>query len=367
MPPRVLFCDSSADWGGVEHWMTITAGELHRRGWSVTVAGRAKGELLARSAAAGVPTVGWPFRWVIDPVTVWAARRYMLRERPELTVVALGNDIRTVKLASASMRIPIVWRLGVPYPRLGMRHRLTGKGGVDRVIVPSQFMAARLAQNAWLKGKIDVIPNGLGAVEVPSASRVAQTRRDLGWRDDEIVILWVGRFKLQKGVDTLLQAFAALRRLSEPQQLRLVLVGTGPEDMRLRRLSESLGLEHVVEFAGYQREPSPYFDACDILALPSHVETFGNVLLEAMARAKPIVASNTGGIPEVVGPDSALLVPAQDESALTASLHELVSNLSRRRTMGEAGRQRFLAHFTLERMGDDIESSFRRILDPTLG
>jgi len=345
--------------------MTITARELRGRGWEAAMAGGSGGEFLRRAAASGLPTVGWPFRWVIDPVTVWSARRYLHRERPDLIVVALGCDIRTMGLAACRMEIPIVWRVGVPFPRLGWLHRLTGKTSVSRVIVPSQYMRLHLERFDWLAGKVDVVPNGLEPVDVPTPSRVAQARRMLSWDDDEVVILWVGRFKKQKGVDTLLAAFAELCRRSRQRRLRLALVGTGPEEQRLREMAESLGISTAVEFAGYQRDTAAYSDACDLLALPSHMETFGNVLLEAMARAKPIVATRVGGIPEVVGHDAALLVPPQDESSLGEALYGLVNDLERRCTMGEAGRKRFLERFTLARMGDGVESVFRRVLART--
>ena len=359
MNRRVLFCDSSRVWGGVEHWMVLTAGELRKRGWQVAIAGRTSGELLRRATTAGIPTVPWPFRWAADPVTLLQARRYLRRECPDLVVVALGKDIRLVGLAARRQGIPVLWRVGVPYPHLGWWHRVTGKLSVTRVITPSDYLRASLEKTAGLAGKIDVVPNGLVLPELPTAIRIAQARRQLSWSPDEFVILWAGRFKRQKGVDVLITAFAAL---PDPRRLRLVLAGTGPEGARLRQAAAQVPMGLSIEFVGYQSDLSRYLDACDLLVLPSRMETFGNVILEAMARGKPIVATRVGGIPATVGEDAALLVPPDDPVSLASAISRLREDTAAGELMGRAGRLRVEEHFTADRMTDGIEAVFLRVL-----
>lgn len=341
--------------------MTITAQELLARGWNVALVGRSRTEFLKRAEAAGLPSIGWPFRWVIDPATLWAARQHLRRHQPDLVVVALGRDIRTIGIAADNTGLPIIWRLGVPYPRLTWWHRVTGKSRVSRVIVPSHYLKSRIEQSPWLTGKVDVVPNGIAELPVPGSERVMDIRQTFGWADSEFVILWVGRLKKQKGVDTLVSAFAQLSASRDRPPLRLVIVGTGPEEAALRRAAVFPASDAAINFVGYKADPSPYFDACDLVALPSHMETFGNVLLEAMARAKPIVASRVGGVPEVVGTDAAILVPPRDESALRGALSDLVRDPVRCRALGEAGRKRFVESFTVRRMADGVERVLRAV------
>ena len=296
---RVLFCNSAKVWGGIEHWMVTVAAALARRGWRTALAARSGFELLSRAEDAGLPGIGWRFSFDFDPRTMWAAHRYMREWRPDLLVVALGRDIRTAGIAAHWQNVPILWRMGMPYPNCGWAHRITGKSLVRQVVVPSEQLKSRLRPYAWLDGKVQVIPNGIPDIDPPDAERVTNARRALGWQADEFVILWVGRMKEIKGVDILLKSFAEIA--GRCPRTRLVLVGSGPQEDEWRAMTDDLNLRDRVEFAGYQRDTAHYYEGCDLFVCPSREEPFGWVLIEAMSRRKPVVASSVGGIPEVAG------------------------------------------------------------------
>ena len=160
------------------------------------------------------------------------------------------------------------------------------------------------------------------------------------------IIGYVGRLVKEKGINILLKV---LREM--PEQVRLVTIGEGPEEQPLRRLAEEYGLADRIEF----RSPIPFSEVpaalnrMDVLVLPSletpkWTELFGRVLIEAMACEVPIVASRSGGIPEVVG-DAALLVSPGDSRALAAALEHLYNDASARCELGCKGRKRALSHF----------------------
>ena len=140
--------------------------------------------------------------------------------------------------------------------------------------------------------------------------------RDGAVRDDPPLVVSIGRLVWEKGHQDLLRALALLRRERPALAVRALIVGTGPEEGRLRRYARELGVEHLVEFAGavpYDELPAVYGRAsCLVLAsLPTWFweEQFGMVLAEAMAAGVPIVASRCGAIPEVVGDAAALFAP----------------------------------------------------------
>ncbi len=164
--------------------------------------------------------------------------------------------------------------------------------------------------------------------------------------DRPFTVGYVGRLVKEKGVHVLIEA---LRRL--PDQVRLVTIGEGPEEDSLRRLADECGLAGRADF----RPPIPYakipgaLGNMDVLVLPSletptWTELFGRVLIEAMACEVPIVASRSGGIPEVVG-NAAMLVKPGDSHALATALEHLLNDTPARREIGREGRERALCRF----------------------
>jgi len=153
------------------------------------------------------------------------------------------------------------------------------------------------------------------------------------------ILLSVGRLAPEKGGEDLLRAFSQLRQQTDA---RLVFLGAGPEKDRLERLCREMGLEGDVHFPGYRENPFRYMARSTALALPSHYEGFGNVLVEAMACGLPVVATRCyPGIEEIVEDGkTGLLVEVGDEAAMAAALLRVLNDEQLRRRLAEAGRER---------------------------
>jgi len=358
--PHILFCDSSEGWGGLQQWMLSAATGMRARDWTVSVAGRAGSALLPRTAAAGIRTHVWPFHWELDLITYARARGLSREDRPDLVVVGSGRDIRAVGLASTQMNIPVVWNVGGK-PRFAWFQRLTRDRLVDHVLVPSQYLRGLFVSAGWSDEDVTVIPIGIEPVNPPSPERMRAARHALGIIDDAFMILFVGSLRRVKQVDVLLRAFQIVNR-SHPNS-HLTIVGSGVKDKELQTLAGSLGIRDQTTFAGFYAHPDDFFDACDLFVLPSREETFGVVLLEAMTRAKPIVASNAGAIPEVMGEDEAgLMVTSGDCAMLAAAIQSLAASAPSRERYGRAGAERARRMFTEEMMHTRLNDFFRRLL-----
>jgi glycosyltransferase involved in cell wall biosynthesis len=154
----------------------------------------------------------------------------------------------------------------------------------------------------------------------------------------------VGRLSPEKGQATLLRAMPALLGVSP--DARVLLCGEGPEQDALRKLASELGISDRVEFLGFVPDVRPVLAAANVFVMPSLTEGLGVAALEAMAMAKPVVASAVGGLPESIADgESGLLVPAGDPEALSAAVLALLRNPGRARMMGAAGRDRALEHY----------------------
>jgi glycosyltransferase involved in cell wall biosynthesis len=184
----------------------------------------------------------------------------------------------------------------------------------------------------------------------------------LGLAPDDIAVGIVGRVAPEKGHRDLLEA---LRLLADRHPcLRVVVVGNGPDVPALRREVSEKGLGARVVFAGFREDVNNVIAALDVVAVPSvWPEPCSAVIQQGMALGKPVVATRMGGTPEMVADgENGLLVSASDPAALADALGRLADSPELRRDLGDAGRTRVEAHFTLSRMTDEVESLYRRMM-----
>lgn len=206
----------------------------------------------------------------------------------------------------------------------------------DRLITVCHAFARELSHcTSVALDNISVLHNSIRP-QVPATGTEAETLRSrFGIANDECLVLAVGRLSKEKAHIDLLAAFSRLRESNPELKARLIIVGDGPERSRLETAADSFGCKGHVVFAGQVSDVWPFYSAADVFALPSHSEGSPNVLLEAMAAGIPIVASEVGGVPEMVEHNqSALLVPANDPPALAAAIARVLtdSDLARQLT-----------------------------------
>jgi glycosyltransferase involved in cell wall biosynthesis len=236
------------------------------------------------------------------------------------------------------------------------RRALSGIGrDVDRTIAVSLFMAERLITDAGFDARrVDVVYNGVDAAavrtEVGAADRDA-IRGAAGIPVDATVVGTVGRLVRDKGIDTLLRAVASLE--GRHDELWTLIVGDGPDEERLRAAAREHLIADRVVFAGFVDDPYPMLAAMDIFALPTLMESFGMAAIEAMAAGLPVVASNVGGIPEVINDDmDGMLVAPGQPAALAAILGCLIVDPSLRGRLSEEAARTAARRFTLPAMAE---------------
>lgn len=193
----------------------------------------------------------------------------------------------------------------------------------DRVVCVSDYMRKDVAARGFPEDRLLTIYNG---VEIPDAPC-----------KDGDYILSLGRLVRLKGLDALVRAM-------QHTKCQLRICGEGPERRNLERLSQHLGLTDRIDFMGWISEEEKHRMLCEcrMFVIPSLHEAYGMVAAEAMSYGKPVISSNTGGLPEVVG-DAGILFPPQDEKALAEAINALDSDAEKRLALGRAARERMRA------------------------
>jgi glycogen(starch) synthase len=337
--------------GGMQNHTATLTRCLDAQGHAQTVvtsrlAGRRGATRLGRSAVVhrtGLPLPRLRQLWALD------ALRVVLRRpaRPVDVVHAhQGEDLATLplaRLAARRHRCPLVVTV-----HCSVGHTLTGRGPrtrllralggwversalarADAVVVLTDRTAAALAADGVPAARVHTIPSGfdpaLFAGDSPDVfPHVARPR-----------IGYVGRLAAQKRVDRLVEAFGRIR---EPASL--VVVGDGPDRARVHALAAGLPRVHLTGFVEHTAVPA-VLASLDVLVLPSAYEEMGSVLTEALASGLPVVASDVGGIPEVVRHgETGLLVPPGDVDALAAALDRLAADPALRARLSAGARAR---------------------------
>ena len=355
--------------GGTELNAVRTAERLDRDRFDVRVVSlQVEGPLVERYARAGIPVTHFPIGGLWTPRTMrQIVRLSRLLRRERVTVVHCHDrysDFFGV-LAARLAGTPAV----IASKRWGeslLRHRITSAvafHAAHRVLANSTGVVDSLQRVDRVRPeRIVLVPNFIDsdAFEAPSPAWIDAMRTELDLPRDARTVGIIASLRPVKDHATLLRAIASLR--PRWPLLRLVVVGEGGSLPELRELAAALGVSDVVRFAGLRpQSPSLHF-LFEIAVLCSRSEGFPNSLVEAMAAAKPVVATDVIGIRDAVRDgENGLLVPFGDSTALAAALEFLLANPERAHALGAAGRRRAAKEFHADEVIASVESLYEQL------
>jgi len=277
--------------------------------------------------------------------------RVMMAEfRPNVLHVHAGAEL-AVLAHTVAPKVPIVLTIHAFHGRHAeANYRLAGwlarLARVQRVIAVSQSEARLLAAGGLRPPRLEVIYNGIPDRQ----GEPIDWRAEVGWPEGDPIVGVVARLEPPKGVHLLLEAVARLHRRGTVRS-RLVVVGDGSAREALMDQARALGLTEWVYFAGFRPDSWRAYGGFEVAVVPSLQDGFPLAGLEAMAAGRPVVASDAGGLPEMVEHgETGLVFPAGDVDALADCLQALLTDPARARAMGRRARERFLERFHLDQM-----------------
>ncbi len=343
-----------------------------RRGHRVTIACREASVLAVHAADAGAAAYNrFLFRGGVRPCA-WqrdyqAARRLIVEESPDILHVNGSQDHWTLALANAS--------LGRPAPLLRTRHntyevkdnlpnRYLNRRLTDfQIVVCETVRRALAAHPAFVAERLCSIHNGVdAALYRPDPEKRKAARAEFDCTDGDIACGIVARLAQAKGHVHLFEAVAMLK--NRCPNLRILVFGQGVLEKPLRLKASKLGIAPMVRFLGFRNDMPYCVQALDIGVQPSvDCDTSSFSMKEQMAAAIPVIASDYGGLTEIISDGvEGKVTPAGAAAPLANALETLAGDPEMRRRMGQAGRARVLAEFSSDVFVERTLEVYRRIL-----
>ena len=230
---------------------------------------------------------------------------------------------------------------------------------VDRFIVVSDALKEMLIHKRNIPDSTVVrIFNGIELDSFTPNPEFSSFREQLQISRNTFLIGAIGRMVWQKGFEYLIRAIPMV--IDAYPDSKFLLVGDGPLNERLKNLVRRFKIEKHVVFTGFRNDISEILSAIDLLAVPSIIEGFPMITLEAMAMMKPIIASNIDGISEqIIDGESGILIPPKDSDALAGSIIDTLRNKGLKKTLGINARKRVETAFSIEKMLFETEKIYQ--------
>ena len=278
---------------------------------------------------------------------------------PDLVHLHTGRANWVGGLAAARLGVPAITTRRMDRPvKPGLRTRWLYRRGVRHAVAISEAVRRCLLDAGVPPERTSVIASAVEPRELVPPRARADIRRELGLAEDDFCLLALAALERRKGIDVLLEAVAKLA-----PGPRALIAGDGPCRGELVAHCERLGLADRVRFLGRREDKACLLAACDALVLPSRAEGLGVAALEAMACARPVVASRVGGLAELVSDgETGLSVPPEDPDALARAIAALAGDAALRSRLGAAGAERVALCHLPSRMCDAYEALYLRVL-----
>jgi L-malate glycosyltransferase len=354
----LLFVDTERVWrGGQDQLLTLLKG-LIERGYSVHLVCHPDSLLEKRAAALGARIHKIVIRSEIGPIAFLRLAALIRRINPEILAFNTPRPILIGNLASrfSSVKVRLIFRR-VNFPlRRGPVTRLKYTLGIDCIVAISESIRSQLLLQGIPAERIRTVYEGMDLSQFPPPRQATESTGE-----QTTVIGTVAHLSPEKGIQHLIEAANLIPRVRE--RMRFVIVGEGICRKELEQRVHARRLESCFQFAGFCSNPQEYLRNFDVFVLPSLSEGLSSAILSAMASSLPVIATDVGGIPELIRDgDNGLLVPPANPEALARAIESIADNGPERVRMGRRGRIRMEEQFTLERKIQKSENLFHSLL-----
>jgi glycosyltransferase involved in cell wall biosynthesis len=341
--------------GGAEKFFSRLVNGLHERGMNPHAMIARKSELLGL-LDPGLPRTELPMMGHWDYYSRWRIQRIISQHDFPIVQTYLGRASRLTHLEKFP-KVTHICRIGGYYKT---RHYLHA----DFWIGITRGICDHLVRGGIPSNRIEMIGNFAEPKERLPQEQLDALKSRLGIAPDTKVICSVGRLHQIKGLDILLRAFAKSGLHRGDVRHQLLLVGNGPERAALALLADHLEIGPAVIWAGWQEDPSPYYQLADFMVFPSRQEGFGSVILEAWANRTAVLASMAEGPSELIDSGvNGLLVAIEAVEELKDALLQMAAQPALRQQLAEHGYQTLMRNFLPATILDQYASLYTKLIE----
>ena len=380
---RVMYYNHYGEMGGAEISLLLTAS--HMPNASVILVAP-EGSLLDAARKRSIPVVAVKsftarirkniLVLAIGAFGTWRAgmelRRLVKTYKPD---IVHANSVRAGLIGMfATTRLPVklVWHVRdqVPQSRIGWAIRKAAGYGTDAIITISEAIKESFSSSDNLSAITTVVHNG---IEVQTTPKSLNIRKSLGIDNDKFVVGVVGQIALWKRQMDAVHAFYSFAQ--DHPDTYLLIVGEPrfrrenyEYEKQLRYIVGALGIGERVIFLGYRTDIPAIMNTLNVLLIPSNNEPFGRVVIEAMMAGVPVIGTDAGGIPEIIGRNqqAGILVPVGDVGSMTVALNKLFNDRQLIRTMGDRGKELVKTRFDIRVTCEKISKVYEELLNSPL-
>jgi glycosyltransferase involved in cell wall biosynthesis len=355
----ILHTEASPGWGGQEIRILSEASVFAKRGFHVIIACQPGSPLALEAGRRGLTTRSVVMRGPFDVRACWRLRQLMQSDGVDLVHTHSSIDAWLAGFAAKSLHLPVVRSRHVSIP-VKRRRNFVYNALCDRIISSGEAIREVLVAGGVDPEKIVAIPAGVDLRQFHPAVSGTAVRREFAI--DGPLIGTVAMFRYSKGHRVLLQAIPAILR-GEPRAVFLW-VGDGVGRAALQHEVVAAGIRARVHMAGFREDVPACLAAMDVFALPS-IKSDGvpQVILQALAMHKPVVASAVGGIPEVIQHQrTGVLVPPNNPQALAEAVVRVLRDPDSAAEWARQGGQLIGTHYALENMIDRTAAVYTAVL-----
>jgi len=354
--------DAGTEWRGGQRQSLFLARELQRKGYEFHYVIQPGSPLFDKASAENLPIIPLKIKSEFDIPAVLRLTKAIKRKKCVLIhfhdahslAIGTGADIfAKVPLRIISRRVD--FSLGKNYfsRRKYMRN-------VDAIIAVSEGVKEVLVEGGIDPGVIRIIPDGTDFSEFAEASSSDYLRKELSFAPDDYLVGIVAHLADHKGHKYLIRATKILKE--KAPKIKVIVVGEGPLMMELNKLVKEIKVEDMVFFLGFREDIHQILASLDLFVLSSYLEGMGSSLLDAMAHRLPVVATQVGGIPEVVKQnETGLLVPPRKPEALARAILRVYNNKELASRLGLKGFEVVRQKFSAEAMAEKIIQVYEEI------
>jgi glycosyltransferase involved in cell wall biosynthesis len=354
--------DAGKEWRGGQRQSLFLARELKKKSYPFKFYVQPGSPLHVKALEDDLPVIPLKMRSETDAWAILRLASGMKRHRCRLVHFHDAHSVAVGTAAASIAKVPMrVISRNVDFPiKKNFLSQMKYTKNIDVIIAVSQGIKKVLVDGGIDPSLVKVIPDGIDYSPFEQATSSQYLRRELNFGAEDFLVGIIAHLADHKGHKYLIRATEILKE--KAPRIRVIIVGEGPLRMELDRLVKQTHVEDIVFFLGFREDVPQILASLDLFVLSSYLEGMGSSILDAMASRLPVVATKTGGIPEVVvNGETGLLVPPRSPVALAKAILKIYGNRELGSRLGQKGYELVHLKFSAEAMAAKVIREYERI------